>query len=252
MFGLRRYGSRAPVSAARAPDGVLIYAVGDVHGRLDLLNALIARIEDDAALRPDARRILVFLGDYVDRGDDSRGVVERLARGIPGFETIFLKGNHEQVLLDFLSDPAPWEEWRRFGGLETLVSYGVDRALLFGPCISPEAIRDAFVNALPQHHREFFRALRPSFSCGDYYFVHAGIRPGVPFEEQVEADQLWIRDEFLTAGNVFDGRVIVHGHTPREAPERRDFRIGIDTGAYLTGRLTAVRLEGEEVRFLSG
>jgi serine/threonine protein phosphatase 1 len=143
-----------------------------------------------------------------------------------------------------------WEDWRRFGGLDTLASYGLDRQLLYGAGASPGKIRDAFLAALPQRHYDFLTALPSSYACGDYYFVHAGARPGIPLGRQVDADQLWIRDEFLIAGNAFGGRVVVHGHTPTAEPERHPFRLGLDTGAYMSGRLTAVKLHGADVTFL--
>jgi diadenosine tetraphosphatase ApaH/serine/threonine PP2A family protein phosphatase len=250
MFGLLRARRKPAGRVPRVPEGVVVYAVGDIHGRLDLLSALLAKIAADAATTVAPRRVLVFLGDYVDRGNDSRGVLDRLSAGIAGFESVCLKGNHEEVLLDFLVDPSLWEEWRRFGGLETLASYGVSHALLFEPLIAPAAIRDAFLARLPERHLRFLKDLRLSYQCGDYYFVHAGARPGVALEDQVPADQLWIREEFLGAGDAFGGRVVVHGHTPKPQPEKWAFRIGIDTGAYLTGHLTAVRLEGADARFL--
>ena len=235
---------------ARVPDGVVVYAIGDVHGQYHLLESLLARIHADAERQPHDRRILVFIGDYVDRGPHSRLVVERVAAGFPTFETIALKGNHEQILLDFISDPGQWEFYRRLGGIETLMSYGVERELLLGSNVVPATVRDSFLAVLPQSHHDFLRSLLLSYDCGDYHFVHAGVRPGVALDRQTDADQLWIRDLFLTAGDVFDGRVIVHGHTPTREPENLGFRVGIDTGAYMTGRLTAARLHGAEVEFL--
>ena len=249
LFGWKRRTAteRAP---ARVPEGVLLYAVGDIHGRSDLLLPLLKKIGADAREEPAARRILLFVGDYVDRGPDSRGVIDAIVDGVTPFETVFLKGNHEAVLLDFLDNPARWEDWRRFGGLETLASYGVDHRLLAGAGVEPEEIRDAFLAALPRKHLDFLRTLLLSYECGDYYFVHAGARPGIPLDQQIEADQLWIREGFLDAGDVFGGRVVVHGHTPKKSPERRSFRIGIDTGAYLYGCLTAARFMGDQVEFL--
>ena len=192
----------------------------------------------------------MFVGDYVDRGPSSRLVVERVSQGVPAFETIPLKGNHEQILLDFIADAELWEVYRRLGGVETLMSYGVDRDLLVGSNVAPAKIREAFLAAFPREHYKFLRSLHLSYDCGDYHFVHAGVRPGVPLDRQTEADQLWIREEFLTAGDAFDGRVIVHGHTPTREPEKLSFRIGIDTGAYMTGRLTAAKFHGTDVQFL--
>lgn len=250
LFGLRRSEPEAPRRRAAVPDGVLLYAVGDIHGQANLLESLLARIRADAESSTHQRRVLLFIGDYVDRGPASRDVVERVAAGFPGFETVALKGNHEQMLLDFLSDPKVWDVYRRLGGSETLLSYGVDRSLIVGVSTSPAKVRDAFLGVLPQNHQDFLRSLALSYDCGDYHFVHAGVRPGVPLHLQSEMDRLWIRDQFLNAGDVFGGRVIVHGHTPAVKPENLGFRIGIDTGAYMTGRLTAARFEGADIQFL--
>jgi serine/threonine protein phosphatase 1 len=250
LFGSRRGAAGAALHKPRVPDGVVVYAVGDVHGQYHLLESLLARIHTDADLQNYDRRVLVFVGDYVDRGPASRLVVERVAAGFPLFETVALKGNHEQMLLDFIADSALWEVYRRLGGAETLMSYGVDRDLLFSPGAAPQAIHQAFLAALPETHQDFLRSLSLSYDCGDYHFVHAGVRPGVPLDRQTEADRLWIRDQFLTAGNVFGGRTIVHGHTPTREPENLGFRVGIDTGAYMTGRLTAARFYGADVQFL--
>jgi diadenosine tetraphosphatase ApaH/serine/threonine PP2A family protein phosphatase len=247
---IRRGRSGPPRPPPCVPDDVVLYAVGDIHGRLDLLRRLLEKIGADARIAEVGRKILVFVGDYVDRGLDSRGVVETVSSPIPPFETVCLKGNHELMLLEFLNDPSLWEELRRFGGLETLASYGVDRRLLMAEGVAHDKIRDAFVAALPGGHYEFLRGLPCSYECGDYYFVHAGARPGVPLARQVEADQLWIREAFFSAGDAFGGRVIVHGHTPRSAPEIHPFRIGIDTGAYYSGHLTAARFLGSGVEFL--
>jgi serine/threonine protein phosphatase 1 len=246
----RRVRDQQSGQRPRVPDDVLLYAVGDIHGRRDLLQRLLEKIEADAGHSADMKKILVFLGDYVDRGQDSRSVIDIVSSPIPPFETVCLKGNHESVLLEFLDDPEVWEDFRRFGGLETLSSYGVDHGLLAGAETPHEEIRDAFLAVFPKSHYDFLRGLKCSYECGDYYFVHAGVRPGIPLERQVEADQLWIREEFFSAGNAFDGHVIVHGHTPRPNPEKHPFRIGIDTGAYLSGRLTAAKFSGPDVEFL--
>jgi serine/threonine protein phosphatase 1 len=251
LFGSRRGEPETPRRKPCVPDGVLLYAVGDIHGQANLLESLLTRIEADAERSVRERRILVFIGDYVDRGLGSRAVIDRVSAGLPRFETIALKGNHEQMLLDFISDPKAWEVYRRLGGVETLLSYGVSRDVIFAPGgASPAAIRDALVAMLPPSHLEFLRSLVLSYDCGDYHFVHAGVRPGVPLDLQSDTDRLWIRDQFLNAGDVFGGRVIVHGHTPAVQPESLGFRIGIDTGAYMTGRLTAARFEGADVQFL--
>lgn len=233
------------------PSGQLLYAVGDVHGRADLLRDLIAAIAADAAASGKMeRRSLVFLGDYVDRGPDSREVVEILLNGLPqGFETHFLKGNHEAMLLDFLRDATRLELWRVNGGEVTMASYGLEVNCLDLARASAETWRSALAVALPSEHLAFFKSLRLSLSVGDYLFVHAGIRPGVPLALQREADLIWIRSPFLDHSGPF-GTIVVHGHTPGNEPVTRPNRIGIDTGAVFTGRLTALRLEGNSRRFL--
>jgi len=250
LFGLKRGTGEAARPSACVPDGVVLYAVGDVHGQYHLLESLLAQIQADVEPHNRDRRILLFVGDYVDRGPSSRLVVERVAAGLPAFETIALKGNHEQILLDFIADAELWEVYRRLGGVETLTSYGVDRDLLVGSNVAAATIHEAFLAAFPSEHNAFLNSLHLSYDCGDYHFVHAGVRPGVPLDRQTEADQLWIRDQFLMAGNVFDGRVIVHGHTPTREPEKLSFRINVDTGAYMTGRLTAAKFHGTDVKFL--
>jgi serine/threonine protein phosphatase 1 len=233
------------------PEGQLLYAVGDVHGRLDLLRRLLELIELDArASRHAVKRTLVFLGDYVDRGPDSRGVVERLITDPPrGFDNHFLKGNHEAILLDFVAEPRRLDHWLLNGGEETMRSYGVDVEGLARQNAPPESWRRDFVEVLPEAHLSFFRNLRLSVSFGDYLFVHAGVRPGVPFAAQSEADLIWIRSPFLNHADPF-GKIVVHGHTPGQEPVTRQNRICIDTGAVFTGRLTALRLQGGSREFL--
>lgn len=236
---------------ATVPDGKILYAIGDIHGRSDLLAELLALIERDAArFDPRSEKTLIFVGDYVDRGPDSRGVIELLCHGLPsGFGAVFLKGNHEAFLLGFLKDPALLGAWRQNGGEHTLRSYGVDPDRLDGQKAAPETWRDTFSAALPAPHWDFLRDLRLSYEAGDYLFVHAGVRPGVPLDVQDPDDLLWIRDAFLKWDEPF-GKIVVHGHTPERNPAIKPNRIGIDTGAVLSGRLTALRLKGRTVEFL--
>ena len=235
---------------AKVAEGELVYAIGDIHGRSDLLGGLLGEIEADAARRDAAKKTLVFVGDYVDRGPDSCGVIERLLKGLPrGFAVHFLKGNHEALLLDFLDDAHRLDHWRRNGGEETMASYGVDVQRLTETRARPEAWREAFLAKLSTAHFDFFRHLGLQLPVGDYLFVHAGVRPGVPLDAQAETDLIWIRDEFLDATEPF-GTVVVHGHTPAQAPVIRPNRIGIDTGAVFSGRLTALRLENGNQSFL--
>jgi len=239
---------RAPESTHRSsiPPDHLVVAVGDIHGRLDLLEELWRRIDEVSRSSSARQRTLIFVGDYVDRGMQSAEVVDRLLAGFTGFEAIFLKGNHDETLLQFLTDPKIGEAWRAFGGLETLKSYGVVHA----PGKDWSQTRSEFAAVLPQRHLEFFKNLKLHAIVGDYLFVHAGLKPRVPLEDQRETDLLWIRDEFLESSVTF-GRIVVHGHTPSDAPVTRPNRIGIDTGAYMTGRLTALVLEERSRKFLS-
>jgi Calcineurin-like phosphoesterase len=235
---------------AAIPVGTIVYAIGDVHGRDDLLEDLLDQIVFHAQSTPAEHRVLVFLGDYVDRGWQSREVLERLASfNLDGFEAVFLKGNHEEALLSFLDDPHFLENWRQYGGLETLHAYGLKDLNFRADEDYLRNVHSEFVTALPAHHRAFLLGLPTKYELGGYLFVHAGVRPGVPLEMQQEHDLRWIRDEFLNSQQDF-GKRIVHGHCPEEEPQVRPNRIGIDTGAYITGVLTAAVLTGTNVSFL--
>jgi serine/threonine protein phosphatase 1 len=231
------------------PEGVRVYAVGDIHGRLDLLRQLHRSIEEDAQGHLPARNIAVYLGDYIDRGPDSRGVVEFLiAEPLPVFECHHLCGNHDAWLLKFLDGIDSGVDWMFNGGDVTLESYGVELGA-FGLGGDLENTRRELAARLPDHHAAFFRGLALSHVVGDYLFVHAGIRPGVPIDAQDPDDLMWIREEFL--GSVADhGKIVVHGHTPDHQVQVKENRIGIDTAAYATGRLTCLVLEGDGRRFL--
>jgi serine/threonine protein phosphatase 1 len=225
-----------------------LYSIGDIHGRADLLRDLHAMIEADAA-GFEGRRTLVYLGDCIDRGMHSRAVVDELLDSpLPGFEAVYLMGNHEQTLLDFLQHPEVASGWLNWGGRETLLSYGVtvpmkvDRRHV-------EDLRDALLAVLPERHLAFYQGMQMLYQCGDYLFVHAGIRPGKPLQEQSNEDLLWIRHEFTESRRQHD-HVVVHGHTISEDVEFHPNRIGIDTGAYCTGVLSCLVLEGEEQRLL--
>lgn len=230
--------------------GRLVYAVGDVHGRADLMRGLIQAITEDAreTAAPE-RPLLVMLGDYIDRGADSRGVIDLILalRSADMFEIRCLKGNHEQALLEFMRRPDIGASWLVHGGRPTLSSYGV--ASNAATTEDWTRVRDALAIALPPEHLAFFSTLELSITLGDYLFVHAGVRPGVPLDAQSERDLLWIRADFLGGTSLFD-KVVVHGHTPAEAPLGDGRRIGVDTGAYATGILTAARLCGEEQSFI--
>jgi calcineurin-like phosphoesterase family protein len=235
--------------SARLPRGVRVYAIGDIHGRVDLLEILLSKIEVHRKLDPSARSIIVFLGDYIDRGPASREVLDRLSLLERNQEVVFLKGNHETFVPRFLNDPAVLDEWRLCGGLETLVSYGLMPSINPG---APEQIElaEELAQSIPEPHLRFLESLDLSFGCGDFLFVHAGIRPGIPIRKQKEEDLLWIREEFLSCEQPFES-VVVHGHTPVRSPDIRSNRINIDTGAFATGRLTCIAIEGVTMVTLS-
>lgn len=206
-------------------------------------------IAQDMAARPVGDALTVALGDYVDRGPDSRGVLERLICNPFPTRFLGLKGNHEALLEAFLHDPSTGDYWRRLGGLETLHSYGID----VGPLMRGkgyEAASEGFGAILPESHREFLDSLELSVTFGRYFLCHAGVRPGVPLARQREEDLLWIRDEFLDSKADF-GKIVIHGHSPIEEPDLLPNRINVDTGAFMTGRLTCAILEASDVRFLA-
>ena len=236
-------------SGPTVPAGRRAYAVGDVHGRLDLLDDLLRRIEADNAARPPARATIVFLGDLIDRGPESAQVVERLRRYRPTFaKPVFLMGNHEEVLLRILSgETRLLADWLRFGGADCARSYGVDPQEMetVGGASAVKILRQA----IPKEHAKFLESFVDTASFGKYLFVHAGIRPGVPLSHQQPQDLRWIRLPFLD-DETDHGCVVVHGHTITEAVDERENRIGLDTGAYRTGVLTALGLEAKERWFL--
>jgi serine/threonine protein phosphatase 1 len=241
-----REGSAHP--EASLPAGQRVYAVGDIHGRLDLFQSLIAAIEaDDAAGRP-ADTTVILLGDLVDRGPDSAGVVAR-AREWQGRRKVrILAGNHEEMFLASFDKAETLKHFLRFGGKETVLSYGIDpHAYLKASVEEVQAMMHA---AVPTEDRAFLQGFEDMIAIGDYLFVHAGISPEVPFEEQRTNDLRWIREPFLSHTEPF-GAVVVHGHTISDEPQDRGNRIGIDTGAYLSGRLTALVLEGTGRRYLT-
>ncbi|MGQ4274871.1 metallophosphoesterase family protein [Terrihabitans sp. B22-R8] len=225
------------------------YAMGDIHGRLDLLDRLIAAINDDMRDIDPASCLVVTLGDHIDRGPNSRGVIDRLVEQPFGAPHIALKGNHEEIFQSFLSTPDVAETWRRQGGLEMLHSYGVStRQMMMGRGYADAA--DAMAAALTPEQRAFFNDLCDAVLTDDYFFCHAGVRPGVSLDRQDLRDMRWIRDEFLTSGVNF-GRIVVHGHTPVPEVEVRPNRINVDTGAFLTGHLSCVVLEEGKIKILA-
>jgi serine/threonine protein phosphatase 1 len=248
----RWFGARpdhAPAPPARVPDGVRAYVIGDIHGRADLLDRTHAWIEQDWEASSAQQGVVVYVGDYVDRGRDAAGVIDRLSGGAPrGIIQRFLMGNHEEMLLKFLDDPAVGPAWSQIGGLETLLSYQVD-VNLANAQNEFDRLSKRFAELLPSSHRTFLECLELSVTLGDYFICHAGVRPGVPLEDQRSSDLLWIRNEFLKSTADF-GKVVIHGHTPVAEPDIRPNRINIDTGAYATGHLCCLALEGSERRFV--
>ena len=246
---------------SESPAGECLYAIGDIHGRRDLLEKLVEQIREDSQSLPEGtKRTIVFLGDYIDRGLQSRDVIDFLIGDqLSDFETVFLMGNHEEALLRFLDDASFGKQWVRYGGGETLYSYGFQPPNTRASLRSHDAMAEAqkawemvwtqFRERLPQEHLEFYRSLKPYHIAGDYLFVHAGMRPDTPIEEQTVRDLLWIRDEFLDDSREFD-HVVVHGHTPADDIHYDNRRIGLDTGAFISGRLSAAKLFGTDVSFL--
>jgi len=225
------------------PPGERIYAVGDIHGRRDLFDALVAAVERDDECRCPAATTIVLLGDLIDRGEDSAGVIAS-ARALASRRNVrILCGNHEEMLLRSLEDIDLLRRFLRYGGRETALSYPIDRQVWDGATLE-EAQRLMRI-AIPQEDIAFIRHFEDRVLCGDYLFVHAGIEPGVPLERQTHERLRWIREPFLSHSGDH-GHVVVHGHTIYDEPVLLHNRIGIDTGAFMTGRLTALGLEGEE------
>lgn len=241
------------VRGVSAPAGEAIYAIGDVHGQLSLLEKLLDKIDVDAKSLPEGTKpVIVFLGDYIDRGLQSKQVIDLLTGDrLAEYETVFIAGNHEEALLNFVSEPSFGARWSSYGGAETLFSYGVTPPLRIkeGEAEWVSAWKD-FRAAIPDSHMHFFSSLQHYHIRGDFIFVHAGLRPGVAFSDQKPKDMMWIRDRFLKDKSTFS-KLVVHGHTPSQHPELDHRRLGLDTGAYSTGILTAARLNGLEIKIVS-
>jgi serine/threonine protein phosphatase 1 len=227
----------------RVPPGQRVYAVGDIHGRADLLAALIDAIEADDAARRVAATTIVLLGDLIDRGPDSAVVLALAQEWQRNRRLRVLCGNHEEMLLESLVDLDTLRNFLRYGGRETVLSFGIDADKY--DAATYEELQALMANRIPEAVIAFIRSFEEQVRIGDYLFVHAGIRPGIACELQQRSDLLWIREPFLSyAGDL--GLTVVHGHTICERPDMQSHRIGIDTGAYLTGNLTAIGLEGSE------
>lgn len=231
------------------PENERIYAIGDIHGRSDLLRLMLGRIKADAATYT-GQVTLVCIGDYIDRGPDSKGVVDLLLGDVPAeWNTVFLRGNHEQAMLDFLDNPALRGEWLAWGGVQALESYDVfpygGRGLR-----DPKALAAEFEMALTAAgHTDFYSSTQLYLIAGSYLFVHAGVRRGLPLGSQMAEDLLFIRDDFLSRPHDLPYR-IVFGHTILDVPLVEDDRIGLDTGAFQSGTLTAVKLDGQDATIL--
>lgn len=242
--------SKTEVRVTQAPEGQCIYAIGDVHGRCDLLTQLLDKIDADRVDLPnDTEIILIFLGDYIDRGLQSRQVIELLmGERLQAYTPIFLMGNHEEALLRFRGEASFGNEWARFGGGETLYSYGVQppSAAMAKSSETWQSTWSRFNEVFPSQHLDFFQSMKHYVTIGDYFFVHAGLRPNVPIEDQTVDDMLWIRDEFLSADEAFP-YLIVHGHTPTQVPFIDNRRMGLDTGAFSSGVLTAAKFFGTDI-----
>lgn len=246
---MKLVGNR-PARIHKVPEGQRVYAIGDIHGRLDLLDDLLARIAADDAARGAAQTEIVFLGDLVDRGPDSRGVVERLLELSRGSTPVrFLLGNHEEVFLRALTgDLKTLRFFIRIGGRATIMSYGFSEEEYRS--LDYQVLGGRLIERVPAEHVAFLSAFEDMIEIGDYLFVHAGIRPGVDFAEQKTSDLRWIREDFLGCRDSF-GKVVIHGHSITEAVDVQPNRIGIDTGAFDSGCLTAIGLEGSERWFLA-
>jgi diadenosine tetraphosphatase ApaH/serine/threonine PP2A family protein phosphatase len=231
------------------PEPRRVYVIGDIHGCADLLDRMIEEINKDLATHPEPDSLVVTVGDYVDRGPASRSVIEHLRQNPFPTPFIPLKGNHEVLLEGFLRDPQTATFWQRLGGTETIHSYGVAASNVMGEQEAITVAR-ALAQAIPPSHFDFLAWLRTSLAVGRYFICHAGVRPGVVLEEQAEQDLLWIREPFLTSLVDF-GKIVVHGHTPTEQPELLQNRINVDTGAFITGRLTCAVLQTDRARFLT-
>jgi serine/threonine protein phosphatase 1 len=238
--------------AARVPPGVCVYAVGDIHGRADLLAQMHRLIAEDAAsLTPGTSKLVIYLGDYVDRGLESRQVIEFLTEDrLAEAQSVHLLGNHDAWLLSFLVDASIGPIWLRYGGDATMLSYGLRLGVPRDDLRYYEQLQEDLRQRIPRSHVQFLQDLELSFESGDYLFVHAGVDPARPLDQQATDDLLWIREPFLSSRRDL-GRVVVHGHTVESEPIVRRNRIGIDTGACWTGCLTCLVLEEGVFRFLT-
>jgi serine/threonine protein phosphatase 1 len=243
----RRSAAEIPALPHSTPADTRIYAIGDIHGRADLLSETMERIDADLWRRPIPQAVEIYLGDYVDRGPDSKMVIELLATRLVRNNAVCLRGNHEYLMEHFLRDPSILSSWLQLGAMQTLASYDVSLGNEGRP--SAHALHQRFCQAFPRTHALFLKCLKPWICCGDYLFVHAGIRPSIPLDQQRMDDLLWIRDEFLESPHRHT-KFVVHGHTPVAHPDLRHNRLNIDTAAWRSGILTCAIFEETSIQFL--
>ena len=247
---LKKFFQSEPEIQAKTPDDTCIYAIGDIHGRHDLLVTLQHKIIEDSKKRASTRKIIIYMGDYIDRGFESKEVLERLiAKPLEGFESIYLKGNHEDAMLRFLETPEESAAWLLWGGDATLRSYGVAMHSSKGKRQTPTEMAKQLADKLPEQHADFLNNLQLHFRAGDYVFVHAGLRPRIDLEVQSAEDMMTIREPFIFSRQSFP-YTVVFGHTIFSEPFIEKDRIGIDTGAYASGKLTCAVFEAGEREFI--
>lgn len=246
---MRLFKSKPQPVTPYFPEDTRVYCIGDIHGCLDLLKKLHKKITNHSKDYKGTKK-LIYLGDYVDRGPDSKGVIDHLlSEPLAGFDITYLRGNHEQSILEFLAEPVKTRAWLNYGGLETLLSYGVRLEKLPSNDNDLFYLRNQLEGRFPKSHHEFISNTKFFHDEGSYYFCHAGIKPGTPLENQQPSDLMWIRDKFISSTQHHE-KIIVHGHTISDEVDTQPNRTGIDTGAYASGKLTCLVLEGNRQRTL--
>lgn len=253
MFSFLKTKKKEPEKPSAVPANTVVYAIGDIHGRFDLLKKLHNEIVADAkSYLANTKKIIVYIGDYIDRGVESFEVIEHfINEPLKNFDRVFIKGNHEDAMLKFMEDVNIGELWLAWGGYATVQSYGVSLNDEHGKRKSMANLQSALINAIPKEHLNFYHNLEISYVIGDYVFVHAGIKPGIDLGMQESHDMMTIREDFIYANYPCKNKTVVFGHTIFEEPFHISGKISIDTGAYATGKLTAVVLKDTSVKFIS-